>query len=162
MSDKRSPPEPADSIATENGADLIARRDAMVNGSFTGPGQADTTTVELDTATEEWLDSADFSVPSVVKMERIRHQNGRLFAQLLGYVTKSWDRLRIVHALVEHQHGVTYDTLEEYVDVSRRTLKDYVYELDDMDAVERGGNPTVVRFPSDEARLLACDAATFY
>lgn len=68
---------------------------------------------------------------------------------------------RILQALVEHPStGVTYDTLTEYADASKRTVRRKVKELSELGVVERLGKPATVAFASDDHYLLAVDATT--
>lgn len=164
MPDKRQPSGQTDSIDTalSSGSDLIARRDANRKGPFRLAGGDGTAAMDtaVDDATAEWVDEANVSVPAVVTMERIRREHGRLYQRLMSFAD-DWNRLRVLHALVEQPNGVTYDTLTEYANVTKRTLRKYLDRLEELDAVERGGKPTVVSFTSEDVRLLAADVTAF-
>lgn len=156
MPDKRSPPGQTGSIDTADtsGADLIARRDGNRKEPFRLAPHS-------DTAGNAVADDRDSDkVEALFAMEQIRREHGRLYQKLMAFAD-DWNRLRVLHALVEQPNGVTYDTLTEYADVSKRTLRKYLDRLEELDAVERGGKPLVVSFTSDEVRLLAADVTAF-
>jgi len=69
-----------------------------------------------------------------------------------------YTELQIVRGIIEHRLGVTYDTLERYVDVSRRTVKKHVGTLVDMGVVEREGNPAQIRFVDEDRYYLAVES----
>lgn len=164
MPDKRQPPASDSSLNTAS--TLIARREATVKESFTGTGgtapaaNTDTDTAGISDDLNEWLEDTGQSVEAVVRMEQIRQRFWNVFRRLMAYAT-DYTKLRILHGLIEHRLGVTYDTLEGYVDVSRRTLKEHVGTLVELDVVEREGNPAQIRFVDEDRYLLAVDAAVY-
>lgn len=158
MPDKRKPTGITDS-SLNTASTLIARREATVKRSFTGTGgstTAGTTATTIDDL-NEWVDDTGQSWEAIGRMEQVRQQFWNTYKRLMAW-SLDYTRLRILHGLVEHRLGVTYDTLEDYVDVSRRTLKKHVGTLADMDVVERDGNPAQIRFTDEERYLLAVDA----
>lgn len=161
MPDKRQPDGLTDS-SLSSGSDLIAGQRRNRKGPFRLATGDSTATVDtaVDDATAEWLDEADVSVPAVVAMERIRRQHGRLYQRLMAFAD-DWNRLRVLHALVEQPNGVTYETLTEYANVTKRTLRKYLDRLEELGAVERGGKPVAVSFTSEDVRLLAADVTAF-
>lgn len=167
MPDKRQPDGPTDS-SLNTASTLIAQREATVKECFTvaggntaaafGPGAIDTAGISEDL--NEWLDDTGQSAEAVLRMEQIRQRFWNTFRRLMAFAT-DYTKLRILHALIEHRLGVTYDTLAEYVDVSMRTVKKHVRSLVELDVVEREGNPAQVRFVDEERYLLAVDAAVY-
>lgn len=157
MPDKRQPSGQTDSIDTalSSGSDLIARQRRNRKGPFRLDTQYSTAAVSDDADTVD----AD-RVEALFTMEQIRREHGRLYQRLMAFAD-DWNRLRVLHALVEQPNGVTYDTLTEYANVTKRTLRKYLDRLEELDAVERGGKPLVVSFTSDEVRLLAADVTAF-
>jgi len=93
-------------------------------------------------------------------MERIRKQNWNTYKRLMAFADE-WDQLRILHALVEHRTGTGYDTIQEYAEIPRRTVRHKVKSLADMNVVQREGNPALVSFVDEEREFLAVDAAAF-
>lgn len=107
------------------------------------------------------IDDADSDrAEALFAMERIRREHGGLYQSLMAFAD-DWNRLRVLHALVEQPDGVTYDTLTEYANVTKRTLRKYLDRLEELEAIERGGKPLVVSFTTDEVRLLAADVTAF-
>ena len=153
MPDKRQPDGLTDSFLS-SGADLIARQ----GGNRKGPFRLAT---QYSTAVDSAVADADADrVEALFTMEQIRHEHGRMYQGLMAFAD-DWNRLRVLHALVEEPNGVTYDVLTEYANVTKRTLRKYLDRLEELDAVERGGKPVAVSFTNDEARLLAADVTAF-
>jgi len=160
MPDKRSPPTEADSIDTRNGADLIAQRDSIRKTAVRGRTQSYTSTVELDADVAQWVEDSGPSVSATLEMEKVRRDNTNVYAGLMAFAS-DWNRLRVLHALVEHRLGVGYETLDEYANVSRRTLRKYLNRLDELGVLETEGNPKQFRLKDDTAHVLALDVASF-
>lgn len=77
-------------------------------------------------------------------------------------VVREDDKRRLIAALVNHG-GMTYDALDQCTAVSRRRMRDRVYELDEKGVVDITDSKTAfVHFASKDIRLLAEDALSYF
>jgi len=166
MPDKRQPvaegTESPDTLI--NAVTLIARREGTVKENFTGSGGTGDTAnsgADLSAQNADWAEDNDIPLNAIVEAERIRRQYREQYRRLTAFVGE-YTELQIVRGIIEHRLGVTYDTLEQYVDVSRRTLKEHVGTLVDFGVVEREGNPAQIRFVDEDRELLAAEATAMW
>lgn len=117
---------------------------------------------ELSRDNANWLATRDHGVDALVRMERLRHENADAYLSLTAAMTD--DKLRpVLIGLCQEGGTATYDALENYTTVSRRTLKGRVYDLQDADVLAVDDTrPAVIHFPNDAVDALAKDVVTLY
>lgn len=117
---------------------------------------------ELSRDNADWLATRDHGVDSLVRMERLRHENADAYLGLTAAMQD--DKLRpVLIGLCQEGGTATYDDLENYTTVSRRTLKDRVYDLaDDGVLAIDDTRPAVIHYPNDAVDALAKDVVSLY
>jgi len=109
---------------------------------------------EVEIAGEDW------SVQTLVDLERLRRENGREFRVLLE--SYGDETRRCVLACLVRSGPSTYEDLAGWTTTTTRTVKAHVHDLRDEGvlAVE-DGRPATVSFSSGDLRLLASDLLSY-
>lgn len=147
-------------MSTENRED--DRRTDPVTRSYHEKSFRGSLLDELDEPTLTWLASTEKSWDDVVALERVRRENADVFATLMAAVDNRVYR-RII-GCIALQDAATYRDLQDALpDVSRRTVKNHVWELQDAGVLDVGnGSPASIRFSDGGVDLLARDALSFH
>lgn len=110
----------------------------------------------------DWLATNDATVDHIVRIERLRRENPRIWIELAS-ACQDQTRRGVIAALVHNDGDAPYDALMEYTSCTRRTIQNHVYALRDaavLDVVD--GRPATVTFASDAVELLATDTLSLF
>lgn len=119
-----------------------------------GPGEVRRVVEQLDEEVP-----GEGGVRLLVELERARKNSPELYRRLFEETNDSTTTVILSRLL--HREGRTYDDLDDATTVSRRTVRNRVYDLRDLGVVEVGGNPSRVSFKNEEVRLLVVDVLSF-
>lgn len=95
------------------------------------------------------------------QLEELRREYSSEYSVIMSAMRED-EKRRIIAALVNHD-GLTYDDLDAATAVSRRRMRDRVYDLKDKGIVETtDSNITFVHFTNEDIKLLAEDTLSFF
>lgn len=99
-------------------------------------------------------------VQLLVDLERLRKSRPDTYRRL--FMETSDPTTTVILSRLLRREGRTYDELTDATDKSRKSVRNRVYTLRDLNVVEVVGNPSAVFFVDDEIRLLVVDVLSFF
>lgn len=110
----------------------------------------------------KWLDGHESGADNLLTMQRLREENPRAVFALTNAVQKDTQR-KILAALTLGLCGSTYEELDKYLTVSKRTQRKHVKKLEENGIVERvDSRSTAISFVSNEMEVLAAEMVSLY
>lgn len=112
---------------------------------------------ELRDSNMEWLANKNENVDHIVRIERLQREYHQEYAAMVA-ACENGNKRPVIAALLHHDGVATYNDLMEYTSISRRTVRNYAYELRDANVFTiEDGRPATVSFSSEAIEILTQD-----
>lgn len=117
--------------------------------------------VRLSEENARWLEQQDSTADVQLTVRRLLDAYSDTVRFLTNWATTSETHRTLFYRLVADESGILLSDLQSEVDVSDRTLRTRLNELEEKGIIERAGYPQIVSVADDELYVIVCEVSRF-